>query len=178
VISDHISGAGRVRQLRRAFDLSFAEAPPTTETASENLLNIRCGLMPCAFRVSDISGVFADVKITRVPTPLPELLGIAAFRGSLLPVYDLHALLGYAVDTRPRWLAVAAATPLGLAFDVLEGQRHVPSDAIVGQRNDDAKLRHVSGIAQLDGVARPIISVSSLLEQIRTRLRAGTSDKE
>ena len=171
-----ISTASRAEELRRLFDASFAEAPPTT-AAYENVLNISCGPMACAIRVSDISGIFADVKITRVPSALPELLGIAALRGSLVPVYDLRTLLGHSADTRPRWVAVMAATRLGLAFDAVEGQKRVPCDAIVSQHRDDM-LPHVREIAQIDGAARPIVPIRSLMEDILSRLRAGTRDKE
>lgn len=169
--------SSRAEELRRAFDLSFAEAPPTTIARSENMLSVRLGGTAYVLPVSEISGVFADVKITPVPSSLPELLGIAALRGSIVPVYDLRALLGYVVGTRPRWLAVAAAAPLGLAFDELQGQRRVPRETVV-QGGAVAKLRHVAGIAQLEGVSRPIVSVPAVVNEIQTRLRVGISAKE
>ena len=178
MIPEGASVTDRAEALGRAFDVSFAAAPPSTTADFERVLSVRLGPMGYALRLSDIAGVFADVKITPVPTNVPELLGIAAFHGTVLPVYDLRALLGHPVGTRPRWMAVAAATPVGLAFDDLEGQRSVPGDAIVSQRSNDAHLRHVDAVAQLDGTARAIVSVQSVLEEIRTRLGAGTSDKE
>ena len=86
--------ADRVTELRDAFDRSFAQAPSTEAAAVENLLAIRVGAHPYALRMAEVSGLFADKKVTRLPSPVPEFSGIAGFRGVVLPVYDLAMLLG------------------------------------------------------------------------------------
>ena len=174
----HMPASGRAAALRRAFDQSFAEAPTTNAVGSEDLLTVRIGAMLYALRITEISGVFSDVKITPVPTDVSELLGIGAIRGSVLPVYDLRALLGLGREGTPRWLAVAAATPLALAFDHFVEQLRVRPDAIVSHGGGDSAPRHVSEIVRVDGMPRPIVSVPSILERIRTRLRAAEPDKE
>jgi chemotaxis signal transduction protein len=168
----------RVAELRAAFDRSFSEAPSREVAALEDLLDVRVGRTPYALRVAEMSGLFADVKITPMPTRVPELVGIAGFRGSILPVYDLRAMLGYTMDRNARWLAIAAAAPLGLLFDRFEGHVRVRRDAIVPQDRRDGDVRHVREMVQLNGLARPIVSIGSILETITSRVHAGVREKE
>ncbi|MGH8187268.1 MAG: chemotaxis protein CheW, partial [Steroidobacteraceae bacterium] len=166
----------RVAELRAAFDRSFAEAPSREVAALEDLLDIRVGTTPYALRVAEMSGLFADVKITPMPTRIPGLVGISGLRGSLLPVYDLRAMLGHTMDTNARWLAIAASVPLGLLFDRFEGHVRVRRDAIVPQGSGD--VRHVREVVQLNGIVRPIVSIVSILETVTSLVQAGASEKE
>lgn len=168
----------RAAELRRAFDLSFADPPASGAAALDDLLEIGLDGTRYALRVSEISGLIADVKMTPVPTPVRELIGICGVRGVILPVYDLRALLGHPVHTRPRWLAMAAATSVGLAFDVFEKQVRVPQEAVVPHDRGDTAVRHVREVITLDAVARPIVSVASVLEAITSLARAGGFQKE
>ncbi len=69
----------RAAELRSAFDRGFA-APLRVDTAAkQELLAIRVGAEPYVVRLSEISGLFADKKITRVPGGAAALLGIAGF---------------------------------------------------------------------------------------------------
>jgi purine-binding chemotaxis protein CheW len=178
VNGDWNSTIDRVAELRRAFDRSFAEAPPSRTTALEDLLDVRIGATPYALRITEISGLFADTRIALLPTTVPALLGIAAFRGSIVPVYDLRAMLAHPIHTKPRWLAIAAGTTVGLAFDAFEGHVRVHADAIVPHGSGDAAVRHVRAVVRLDGLVRPIVSIASVLEEITNRVRGGAPDKE
>jgi chemotaxis signal transduction protein len=171
------AGLAQAGELRRAFDLSFAEAPPTAIGAVENLVEIRLGATRYALRLTEIAGLFADVRITPVPTTVPELLGIGGLRGSILPVYDLQALLGYPAGTELRWLAIASAMPVGLAFAAFERQVSVRAGAVVPHAAGGA-MRHVGEVVHFEGVARPILSVASVLEAITIRVRAAGSQQE
>src|SRR5215218_10100104 len=84
----------RAAELREAFDRSFAQLATSEADVVESLLGIRIGTDPYGLRLGELSGLFADKKITRLPSPVSELLGIAGFRGAVLPVYDLGMLLG------------------------------------------------------------------------------------
>src|SRR4051812_7736160 len=81
--------------LKRAFDGSFAAAPQRRDADTEDFLAIRLGCDPYALRLREIGGLFADRRISALPSGIVELLGIAGFRGTILPVYDLRMLLGY-----------------------------------------------------------------------------------
>ena len=168
----------RLAELRQAFDRSFAAASTYQVTALQDLLDIRLGATPYALRLDEISGLLGHMKITPVPTRVAELLGIAGFRGSLLPVYDLRALVGHRANTQPRWVAIAAGNSLGLAFDRFEGHMRVGEDALVPHDGRENAVRHVREVVRIDGLVRPIVSISSLLESVTSRVRSGPREKE
>jgi purine-binding chemotaxis protein CheW len=155
-------------ELRLAFDRSFATAPSAeNDTAStENLLAVRVGSHPYALRLAEVSGLFADKKITWLPSPSAALRGIAGLRGTVIPVYDLGMLLGYPRAAAPRWLLVTATTPVGLSFDGFDGYLSVRRGAIVPEARVEAVERHVREVLHAE-VARPIIHLPSVLEAIR-----------
>lgn len=159
-----------VTRLRHAFDRSFAQAPSVDGTTVHDLLDLRFGTVRYALRVEDLAALIADVRITPISTPIPELLGIAAIKGSVLPVYDLGAILGHPSESKLRWMAVAAGdTPVGLAFARFEGHLRVRADAIAAEVRSGAS--HVHEVVELDGGARSIVSVASVLDAIANRVR-------
>lgn len=94
--------AARVTELRQAFDRSFTMAPATAAAEVEGFVAIRLSSDPFALRLADISGLFADKTIVSLPTSAPALIGVAGFRGSIMPVCSLPALLGYAGEGASR----------------------------------------------------------------------------
>ena len=94
--------AERAAELRHAFDHSFAEPAGLGRGFREALLAVRVDTQPFAIRLSEISGLFADKKITPVPGSEATLRGIAGFRGAIVPVYDLQILLGQPPLPAPR----------------------------------------------------------------------------
>ena len=167
----------RVAELRDAFDRSFAEAPSEAD-AREDLLHVRLGAATYSLRLTEISGVFADMIITPLPSPVPALLGLVGLRGAILPVYDLRAMLGYVVEAKPRWLAIAEGISVGLAFDGFEGHIRVAREAILPSAGGEARIGHVREVVRLDTGSRPIISVASVLEAITNRVRLAAPEKE
>lgn len=159
----------RVTELREAFDRSFAQAPSSEAAAVENLLAIRVGADPYVLRMTEVSGLFADKKVTRLPSPVSELSGIAGFRGAVLPVYDLAMLLGYPRAASPRWLVVIAVTPVALAFDSFDGYLNTQEAEIVQEARPEEHERHVRAVVQTVDLVRPLISLASVLEWIRSR---------
>jgi purine-binding chemotaxis protein CheW len=116
----------RVAQMRAEFDSAFARPPAASAAELTDVLTLRVGEQPCMVRLSDIAEVSAQPVLTAVPTPIPELLGIAARRGSPVAAYDLGLLLGRA-PVAPRWLILAAAEPgIGLVFEHFDGYRRIP----------------------------------------------------
>jgi chemotaxis signal transduction protein len=158
----------RVTDLREAFDRSFTRAPSTEAAVGQNLLAIRIGADPYALRLVDVSGLFADKKVTWLPSPVSELLGIAGFRGTVLPVYDLGMLLGHPRAAASRWLVVTAVTPVGLAFEGFDGYLNGRADAMLPDARAEAGERYVREVLQAE-VARPVLHLPSVLETIRNR---------
>lgn len=166
-----VAGAGT---LRRRFDAAFAAAPPPPAAGFEDVLAIRLGGDPYVLRLSEIAGLHADRQIAPVPSAHPALLGIAALRGQLLPVYDLGALLGYARAERPRWFVVGPApATIGLAFADMERPLRLPEPCFSDARPDGAR-NHVRGAVRVESVARAIVDVGSVLR----RLSAAPPERE
>ena len=157
----------RAAELRRDFDRGFADPPRVGNEAKQDLLAIRLGARRLAIRLSEIAGLFADKKITPVPGAAAGMLGIAGFRGSILPVYDLQSLLELSTGEAPRWLVVAAAAPVAFSFGAFEEQIRVPADSIKSEQTQ-AKNGFTKEFIQTEGILRPIIHLSSVLEAVMT----------
>jgi len=171
------TGLGRqnvVERLRAEFDRSFAQAPHAASGAPETLLAIRIRDEPLALRLQDIAGLFADRVVTRLPGPFPDLLGLASFRGTTVPVFDLGALLGYPPGAALRWLALTAGTaPVGLAFDRFERTELLGADAVgaaVAAGNDRPGGHHARQVARTTDGPRPVVDVASILRALDARV--------
>jgi len=168
-MNDPPSGlADRAQQLRRAFDRSFAAPAHFDATPKEDLLAIRSGSQVLALRLAEIGGLFADKKITRIPGRVATLLGIAGFRGAILPVYDLGMLLGQAKGKASRWLVIAASAPIAFAFEGFDGHLRISKDAIFPQEAGERAI-YVRDCARIEGVVRPILNLPSVLDAIRAQ---------
>jgi purine-binding chemotaxis protein CheW len=161
----------KVAELRRAFDESFASMPPERVAVWEDLLDIRIGGDAYAIRVRDISGFVASGKIVPVPSRVPELLGMAGVKGSLVPVFSLAALLGYGrPDEAPRWLALAGKTET-VAFGFGEFEEYLrvlASEVFLPEKSDPGRNFIESGI-RAGGAARSIINIGSMTDAIKAR---------
>jgi purine-binding chemotaxis protein CheW len=162
-------------QLRRAFDQAFAEEPELRASNLTPILTVRFGGAPHALRLSEIASIHTDRKLVRLPSPMPELLGLAALRNVLVPVYDLAACLGYPLEPPSRcFLLAKAPTPIGLACAAPEALRHVPSDAFslapsAGRSHFAGAVRIVDLLAR--GPARfddelPLIDITSIVRRL------------
>jgi chemotaxis signal transduction protein len=157
----------RAATLREAFDLSFSRAPVGRAAASENLLAIRIGTDRYALRLASVAGLFAGKNISWVPTPVPELLGIAGFRGTVQPVYDLAMLLGHPKAVSPRWIVMAAPEAVGLAFEGFDGFVSATAESVVTRARGAATARqpYVNAFLESGGTC-PIVDVASVLARI------------
>ena len=170
--------AERAVALQRDFDESFALPARGLAADRIELLAIQLGGDPHAIRLAEIDGLFADRRITPVPGPVPELCGLASLRGALVPVYDLRLLLGYTPGgPPPRWLVLAAAAPVGLAFDQLD--RHAmaaPEDIVAEPAGAGGAARQVVRVQ--GGTGATLLHLPSLLKEIRTRALRGHPRQE
>lgn len=154
-----------VQALRAQFDRAFAHAPAPPPDQRHALLAIRAGVAPYAIRLAEIGGLHADRRVLALPGRLPELRGVTAIRGQIVPVYDLAALLGQEAAPEPRWLVlVAARQPLALAFDQFEAHISAAAGQLLdGGADGQAALRH-------QGLVRPVLDLPSLTTDIRKRI--------
>ena len=161
----------RARELRRAFDQTFAEVPPPVTQDVTNLLGIRVGGDPFAIRLGEVAGLFADRKIVPLPSPVPELLGVAGFRSGLIPIYSLRGFLGYpSASEIPRWLILAGSGHLvGLAFDQFDVHLRVRRSELTKIQGGASRAHIRKAAGRAEGL-RAIISIDSVVERIQERI--------
>jgi chemotaxis signal transduction protein len=176
-VKEEADVTGRLAELRRAFDQTFGE-PPARGTEPEGLLAIRSG-GEYAVRLAEVGGLFVDRTIVRLPSPLPDLLGVATLRHEVVPVYGLSGLLGHGAGRDlPRWLLVVRGVqPVALAFEQFEGHLRVLPSAIV-PASTGTQGTHVSATVRHAGAVRGLVDLVSLLENIEDRVRGTRTSKE
>ena len=129
----------RARALREASMRTFARPPPSAEPGLEDFLIVTAAADRYVLRLSEVTSVHVDRRVTPVLSPMPELLGLADFHGRLTPIYAAGALLGCTGAQEPRFLVVARhAQPVGFAFTAL--QRHLrvaPSELTLDDLTND-----------------------------------------
>jgi purine-binding chemotaxis protein CheW len=152
-------------RLRSAFDEGFA-LPYVGREDPESVIQLRVGSEVFAIRTGRIAGLVKFRKIVHLPSRIPELLGVAALRGSLIPVYDVAALLGIPAGVGgPSWLLlVPGDTVIGLAFDAFEGQ-HVPE----WFSDEPGTDLHVSQLVRIGSAVRAVLDIAGMAQAIRRR---------
>jgi purine-binding chemotaxis protein CheW len=160
-----LSASGRAEQLRQEFDLSFTRPTLAADEGREMLLAIRFTTTAAALRLGDISALVANKAITPVPAASGALLGLAAFRGAILPVFDLQNLVLHARSVASRFLVVAASAPLAFAFEGFEGQVAAASSNIVARHGEGHAF--ANDLVTAGTQVRPIIHLPSVIEAIR-----------
>jgi chemotaxis signal transduction protein len=162
-----VSVAERVARLRADFDRSFAEPARVLDSDSVELLAIRAGDRPYAIRLSQSSGVHPDRPVTALPTTVRALLGVAGFAGTVVPVYDLAALLGHPVPQRPRWLLLTTGVPpLALAFHELDRHLRLPVGDVIDGLDGDRRQGCLHGVVRLPDGNRPVVDVQATRELV------------
>jgi chemotaxis signal transduction protein len=155
-----------VENLRNSFNEAFARPREHDVAVRESFLAIRVAEHPYLLRLSTIASLHVRRQTVAVPSSLPELLGIAGFRGIVAPVYDLRILLGHQGTAQLPWLVLVRAPELlGLAFDQFE--RHVGVSA-----EDIAGDGFAESIRLENGEVRPVIHVASVVEALERRIVA------
>lgn len=166
-------------KLRDEFDRAFA-APRMKPESLESFLILRIEGDRYAVSLRDVATVHADRRVVALPSPRAALLGLASFRGTLTPVYDLRRLLGHPAQSDPnehsqqRWLLVLRTREaVGVSFDALEAHVRVAADRVASLGDERLHERtaksaaHVRGTLRLDdGALVPLIDMGSVLAAI------------
>ncbi len=161
--------------MRDAFDRAFAEPIPGSPPPLADFIAIRLGDDLHALRIPEIDGLRSGVAIVPVPSPIPELMGIAGFRGTLVPVYDLPALLGYPAASG-RWLALVGDRSVAFAFDHFE--EHFRIDASAATEAVSARGHFVHVVARSGEQVWPVIDLPALVAALRQRAASFIPKKE
>lgn len=162
--------------LRREFDAAFAAAPVEPVLHVE-MLALRAGTQRYLLRLSEISGLHTSADVTPVPSRLPELLGIASVRAALVPVFDVHALLGLARSESPRWLVVLGAPVMALAFTDLDAQLRVPETCVVASHAPGGH-GFVGALATTETGVVPVLDLPAVHAEVTRRARAASREPQ
>jgi purine-binding chemotaxis protein CheW len=173
-----VKGAEVAASLREAFDRSFAVEAAGERRATLDFLDVRLGSDPFAIRLSDLAGMFADRKVTPVPTSVPEFRGVAGFRGALVPVYDLAALAGYPPAETNRWLLLAQGGAVAFAVDTFDGHFRIDAEAIAKREGEGPSSQLVREIARRGERAWPIIDIQAAIASVRRHAPNSHASKE
>ena len=165
---------GRACELRDAFDRGFAAAVLPPDANRSDVLCIQVAGQPCAIRLGDIASLHAELRIIALPSPAPELLGVAAIRATVLPIYDLAGALGMPGAAAARWTAVHCDGQAGFAFERYDGHARIADVAFSAA----AQRGHIAGQLVVHGQPRLIIDLGSVLAAIDTRFNPGGIAKE
>jgi chemotaxis signal transduction protein len=163
----------RFADMRRAFDQSFATPHVGASESLERMIVIRLGGEPFAMRASHISGIARAKCIVSLPSRIPEVLGLAGIRGTLVPVFDLRSILKLkpCVST-PSWLAlVVDQVPIALGFDEFDGQVELSPTNLYADESPTPRS-HVQLLARIGPSVHPVIDIPSILEVIRKKADA------
>ena len=158
----------RLGELKQRFDTAFVDPPPSAADDFEDLILIAVGSERYLLRLREIEGLYLDRAITPVPSPLPDLLGVTDFRGELVAVYDLGALLGYPPSEAARYLARMPSRGVGFAFARFEGHLRLSKTRQGSSPNQPTR--------ELEARAQSIVDLPGIvdrLEQQAARMSAG-----
>lgn len=155
-----------LQQLRQQFDSSFEQAPAKLENY-EDVLFILANEQLYALLVRDIQGLAKIERMTPLPSAAEGFAGLVAWRGEVVPVFDLGALLGLARSQRKLEWMVRVEAPecaVGLAFGNIEGYSRTPTSGVEKLPSESPVMRTIQSHGQSVG----LINIEGLLTKICT----------
>jgi chemotaxis signal transduction protein len=152
----------RSDELRQLFDRDFAEPPAPDKPATLDYLRIRVDGEPFAVALAEVSSFHTDLRVVPMPSPARELLGIAAVRAALVPIYDLRLAIGASASRAARWSILVRGGTAGFSFDGFDGHARTTTRIAV-------EAGGVRPLVTLDGHAYPVIAVETLLETLQRK---------
>ena len=164
----------RAHELRDAFDLGFATAPPSPDSAHTDFLCIRVGGAPFAVPLADVTSLHADLRVVALPTRAPELLGVATIRADVVPIYDLGVAFGGSGAAMARWTVLVRGGSAGFTFEGYDGHARIADRTIAGA----TQRGFVRGQFGLDGEPRAVADLGAVLTAIETRWRRHGTAKD
>src|SRR5690606_8463652 len=131
-----------------------------------------------ALDLADIAGLHLDRRIAPVSGSVPEWLGMAGIRGTLVSVYSLAMLMGHDRPSaaQTRWLALCGTNrSIGLAFEAFEHHFSLDPGRITPAASGERNAGHVSAIADTGEEKRLIIHVGAILTTVSRLCAAVTA---
>jgi purine-binding chemotaxis protein CheW len=147
-------------------DASASPAPAAPAAAGVHV-RLQAGAEGYAIPVAEVVTVLEMDGVTPVLGAPPALLGLRPLRGTLLPVFDLAAVLGIAPGTAQRIVVVADGTVhAGFAVD------DVLDVAELAATDDAAESDCLRGSVLVDGALVGVLDVAALIARLTTELGA------
>lgn len=177
--SESSGGRERFADMRRAFDQSFAVPHIGQSESLERIIRIRLAGERFVIRTGHIVGLAKAKRIVPLPSRVPEMLGLAGIRGTLVPVFDLAGLLKLkSRASTPSWLAlINCEVCIALGFDEFHGQEDLTPASLYADESHIPR-RHVQLLARIGSSVQPVIDVPSILEVIRKNAGLSGPGKE
>jgi chemotaxis signal transduction protein len=168
----------RAAEFRHAFDRTFAEPILEAREDAEALLGVRVAEARYAVRLVELAGIFMARRIVPVPSAAPALLGLVGFRGTVIPVYGLHQLLGHPSPREPpRWIVLVREECVGFAVDQLDDHLSVVPSEITAVHGE-APRGHVREIVRVSATTRSVVSIHSVVAAIGSQIGVAETIKE
>ena len=104
-----------------------------TGASARRFLTFRVDQRLYALPAEEVSQVIRVPSVARVPRSPLALLGLANFRGSIIPIASLRGLLGVAEAdgfSASRAIVLNRATPVAIAVDSVDGFVAIPTDGL------------------------------------------------
>lgn len=163
----------RTRELRRAFDATFAAPPPPPAPPTSALLLVRAGRELIAIDRRETTGFARADSVVRAPGRSPAFLGIAALRDDLFPVWSLAGLLGQPVPAAGSgWLALTQASdraPCAFYCEAFERMILVPTAVLASAARRDPPPGLSTAMAPWGASLVPLADLPALHAEIRKR---------
>lgn len=164
-------GSELARELRAAFDASFAEAPPRPAD-DVPLLEVEVGEDVLAVPLTGLAAVVERAPIASLPGAPPSVLGLAGVRGELLSVHSLAALLGrtdHREGSRPL-LVVHGTDQAALAVDRVRGLVRLPRASLPA-----AGAGRLVGVSEHAGTTWTVLDLGAAVAALQRRARPAGS---
>ena len=135
------------------------------------MLCIQVAGEPYALRLGDIASLHADLRVVALPARAPELLGVAAIRAAVVPIYNLAVALGMSGAGAQRWAVVHRAGTAGFAFERYDAHVRIPETAI----STASRSGPIAGQLVVTGRPRLVIDLDCVVEAIEKRNQRSTA---
>lgn len=170
---DQLPLSAKARELRQAFDATFAVPPLPPAPPTVALLLVRAGGELVAVRRAEMTGFARGDALTLTPGRSPAFAGLAGLRGGLYPVWSLAGLLGRpsAPPGTACWLVLAEASGARCAFacEALEKMISVPEAAVAMSGRRDGPTGSTQGVVDWNSTLVPVVDLPALQADIWKR---------
>lgn len=172
--------AGSLDELRREFDLGFSRPAQIDGSAHEDLILFSIANERYAVRVREVKAILRTPRLACIPSRSSALRGIIAWRGELLPIFDLAELLGHPAQRElGAWSLLAGDTErAAFAFQHFERFERVAATAV--SKEGPATSPRVVGedVVRIARDILPIVSVSQVLANLAHEAGLTNQEKE